>query len=50
MKIVDYTNNAEIGVGWLNLLGMLPTNFIHFGGLVGYKNKRGKVSLSSFVL
>jgi len=50
MKIVDYTNNAKIGVGWLNLLGMLPTNFIHFWGLVGYKNKRGKVALSSFVL
>jgi hypothetical protein len=50
MKIVDYTNNAKIGVGWLNLLGMLPTNFIHFWGIVGYKNKRGKVALSSFVL
>jgi hypothetical protein len=50
MKIVDYTNNAENGVGWLNLLGMLPTNFIHFDGATGIKNKRGKVALSSFVL
>ena len=43
MKIVDYTNNAEIGVGWLNLLGMLPTNFIHFGVLLAIKTKEERL-------
>jgi hypothetical protein len=43
MKIVDYTNNAENGVGWLNLLGMLPTNFIHFDGARGKKTKEERL-------